>query len=153
MRASANTEPGSSTGCTPAARSASSVSRGRGFKMVGGARAQLGGQSGSGAGAKLLGVHAQFQAMGAGGGEHSARFFHGEGVVVAKGVAEARQLEAATSGISSSAIQRTYSSRRPANSGGTVCAASRVGTMRMGPSALSRAITRNMRSSVSRSSP
>ena len=67
--------------------------RGGSFKMVRGARAQFGGQSGSRAGAELLGVHAQLHAMGARGGEHLARFFDREGVVVAESVAKARQLE------------------------------------------------------------
>ena len=74
MRPSAKTEPGSSTGCTAAARNALRVSVGGGFKMVGGARMQLGGQCGSGAGAELLGVHAQLQAVGARGGEHQRAF-------------------------------------------------------------------------------
>ena len=93
VRASANTEPGSNTGCTCGGAQRVERLRGRGFKMIRGARAQLGGQSGSGAGAKLLGVQAQLQAVGARCGEHNARFLHREGVVVAEGVAEARELQ------------------------------------------------------------
>ena len=81
---------------------------GDGFEMVGGGGAEFCGEFGTGAGTKLLGVDAKAQAVLFGGSEDAAGFGDGEGVVVAEGVAVAgKALLCATSGISSSRIQRT----------------------------------------------
>ena len=72
--------------------------------------------------------------------QHHPRLFHRKCVIVAETHRSKRASPAAaTSGINSSAIQRTYfssSAASHANSGGTVCAASSVGTIRAGPSCI-----------------
>ena len=102
--------------------------------MIGGGRAQLGGQSGAGAGTELLGVHPKAHAMTAGSGQYGARFFHGEGVIVAENIAKTRQTGRRNLRNQFFGNPAEILFTAAANSGGTVCAAKSVGTMRAGPS-------------------
>src|SRR6266702_3358171 len=62
-----------------------------GLKMIGGCSAKFRSQRSSGTGSKLFGVYPQSHSVVLCRGQHSARFVHGEGVIIAEGNAVARQ--------------------------------------------------------------
>ena len=105
VRLRAKTDPGRRTGWTRH-RAAQKSLFGDGFEMVGG-RGPIRGEGCAGAWTELLGVDADSELVLLRSGEDGAAFVDGEGVVVAKGVAESRQLSPTTSGMNSSATKRT----------------------------------------------
>ena len=91
MRLRAKTEPGSRTGCDAGIAQSLESFFGDGLEVVGGRGSEFGGQGGAGAGTKLLGVDAKAEAMLLRSSKDGAVFVDGEGVIVAEGVAIARE--------------------------------------------------------------
>ena len=91
MRPRAKTEPGSRTGCTPATCKLMQRLIGDGFKMVGRCGAELCCERRAGAGAELLRMNAQPQAMCFALRSERPRLVNRKGVIVAESIAVSRQ--------------------------------------------------------------